>query len=529
MAILLALGNPFNGTAQIKEVAASPTFVIRYPEMAKIFNIENNRTLLLRLHYDDLVHVQVYDKDRHEILNKKTNFGIGRLAKLNVYGATDLKGDDVLVYFSYYAHKKLRYCQASISKTSGDIHDLKEILTIPKRDFKKRLLRIDRKFIYLDANVNFVQSNNGQYHALYIYDFNQEQQENKQRVLVFDNKGNKVNEVGIHNDPKEDFGYGATVIAMDLTDKGTVYAMSTYFNNEKSAKYLLKLPLGGKMESTRLKAALPKTLINGTLKYIPASDEVMLLSTKESMSGTNTVSKTIIDKDGNATSSQVNVAMLKEYADKYARKEKGPVASAPTDLRINPDGSYKILFNSVKTVTKYRSNVTYSGSRGFSHGGASVTEVPYTVGVAYINYSPDGTPLQTAYVPRFVSGTGGGAFISSGYFSTMTDETARSFAFVQTEGKEYFLLNDQTNNIEHIEDQKKVKKVNLKGASFNGFSAELNKESLIPKVAAIDPNDKHKNYFFFNISSYNPDTKEIATIKYIDGDKMQLVWLKAVE
>ncbi|MNS54944.1 hypothetical protein D3C72_877650 [compost metagenome] len=180
-----------------------------------------------------------------------------------------------------------------------------------------------------------------------------------------------------------------------------------------------------------------------------------------------------------------------------------------------------MLFTNIRTITKNRSQPANSTL-------SSTFEVNYTIGFGYINYNKTSEVRNTVYIPRFLMDYNGGSVIyDNGYFSTLTDRNARGFAFINTEGKEYFLLNDRSKNIINIEEGDKVVKVENKGIHFNGLSAAVKEGEVVPEIEEINPDENHKNFYYFSVNSYNQKTKEIATIRYVDGDKMQLVWLKA--
>lgn len=506
---------------QIREIAAGSVFNTRYPERIKIFNLDNGNTLMLRIHYDDLVNIQVYNADHKEVFSKKTDFGLKKLDDLKVYGAVELDGTDIVVFFSCYQHKKFSHYRALIDKNNGNVHDMEEFLSIPKSELKQQVKYVDNTYIGFDDYVDFIKSENGQYHAIYIKDFKQEDQQNRQRILVYNREGNKISETGVANDPKEEFDQMTTLVGWDITNHGVVYGLITYIGEDKSPKYLFKISQKGQVTSATLKNQLPKLLLDGIFRYNETTDEIFLITSKENSNNTSVTSNTIIDKEGNATTSVLNTAPANMYADKYVKKQKGNVALYPLDIILNDDGSYKMLFTNIRTITKNRSQPANNPI-------GSTFEVNYTIGFGYINYNRTGEINNTVYIPRFLMNYNGGSVIDdNGYFSTLTDGNARGFAFVNTEGKEYFLLNDRSKNIEHMEEGDKVVKIENKGIHFIGLSALVKDGEVVPEIEEINPDEKIKNFYYFSVNNYNQKTKEIATIKYVDGDKMQLVWLKA--
>lgn len=484
--------------AQVQELGVSKHFETTYPEEVALMPLSNHNTMLIRFHESNKLNVHIYDDAHNEIVHVKSKLPIEKLKIVSFYGLRELENGNVTFLCMLYEQGPDRVIyNVVLNGQSGALESCTEVERFSRKQFGMLAAYTD------GVSITTVSSDNKQYSALYFKNFNAQQSEMKQQLWIMDRAGSVIEKTGINQDKEGKYPKGLGMIGMDITNDGTVYMITTNYKNDKEMKrHFIKKELQKPAMVSRLCGATSKTdFFYGDLKYNPVKNEVIFINRKNSM--------VKIDSSGTCSTQLLTFPELKPLQTDYIKtRNSDKFYSQVGDIGVEADGSY--------TYT-----LTLLMDRMESHHGSNPIQMPYTYTVGYGTWNS--AQGDFSLVPTFIREQ---AVFRSSYFpgfGTLKYDDVGRFTMLRNQEARYVLFNDNQDSREKLEESDRLKRIQNK-KNVSGFYAKMASEKL-PKAAPIMNTSEGTSYYYWGTAIKN-EKGELVVIKLLDGDKMQVSWLK---
>ncbi|OJV51859.1 MAG: hypothetical protein BGO31_08705 [Bacteroidetes bacterium 43-16] len=492
--LLLLLAQAFFLQAQVQEAGVSKYFKTSYPEDMTLMPLSSNKTMLVRLHSFNELNVHIYDEGYKEVVHVSSKLPLQKIKNSRTFGAMEMSNGNVSFFLVLLDDGSDRTIyKVVLNGITGVLESCTEINRFPNKKFGMWALYTDGMDMWIE------QSENKQYSVLYFKNYEAEHIDKKQEIWVMDKAGNVIEKTGINQDKEGKYPKGIGLIGINITNDGTVYAITTNYKSDKDMKrHFIKKALKKDIVVSRLCGVSDKNDFKfGYLKFNAIKNEAIFVNDK------NYTFK--IDNEGNCKKELLifrEIMQLKSAHIKSKRSDE--FHSRVVDVDIEADGSYTYTL----VVHLEREETHHS----------MTSRYPYVIGYATWNDKN----ADFCFVPTFLWGISN--FQSApGLFNNLRQDDINYFATLKHQNSKYFLFNDNEKSRNRLEDAENLKRIqNIK--SSKGFYAKIEPQQTPPKAATIENTSEGTTFYYWGTARVNPKG-ELIVIKLLDGDKMQLVWL----
>ncbi|MFT3827172.1 MAG: hypothetical protein QM731_24815 [Chitinophagaceae bacterium] len=525
--VLLFLTHAAVTHAQFKVLAEGPVFEEPEDGYARILQLKNGNTIFFHITLKKGIDVKVYDAKHKSKAEKHIEPQYGKLKSSSVEGIFEINGD-AAVFISEVDDKKPVLYRLIVDGTTGTLKKEEQIAELKK-------LTMGQGYAMAFGGVSvpdfYIRKDpNSDTYALAM--FNSFESDRSKRIeIVLYGADHKEISRAYYSSPDEKFKYMKYIdMAVIGQDKVSVvaYAYNTRSSGGKESELVLATLDKGKKEVSLEELRFSKDMVvdGGIARYNPATKDVILLASVRANDKRNSPYEIVlafIDPFSGAVTKSDRI-----YPEKANEKsmelfgKKDGFTGMPQNLFINNDGSFSIVYEETKVIT--RSGSSYS---------ITSTELGH---IAVSKFNTEGEEVNTYFIPKrqLLPETYLTTFYHSlreGSAQTLFNGNQfKSFAYLNTPSNIYVLFNDIERNGESA---LKGKLTTIQGVGeCDGFYYKLNAKDILPARDFVfgQPEGKREhNLALFAISDYDREKNVYVTLKLEkDGREkgVKVVWLQ---
>ncbi len=523
--LLLSLAQSAVSHAQFKVLSEGSVFEEPKDGYARILQLKNGNTIFFHITLKKGIDLKVYDASHKLKAEKHIEPQYGKLKRSSIEGIFEINGDAVLFVSEIDASKPVLY-RLVVDGNTGTLKKDEQVAELKK----PRMIMMVHDLDFLDPDFYIRKDPNSDTYALTTLNAF-ESDKNKRVEIVLYGADHKELGRAYYASPEEKYK-SMRYIDMALIGENKVcmlaYASNGRSGRDRESELVMATLDKGKTALSLEELRFSKDLIvdGGICRYNPATKDIVLLAavrTNEKRVASYQCHLSFIDPfSGAVTKSDITFPEKANTKNQELFGKKEKYTGMPQNLFINNDGSFSIVFEEIRTVTKPASH-TYPLNTELGN-------------IAVSRFNTDGDEEDTYLIPKnhYLTDT----YLRPFYHSQREGSAQelhlgnqfKSFAYLNTPDKMYVLFNDVDRNTESVQ-RGKLTTINGVG-ECDGYFYKLNSKEVFPARDFVfgQPDGKRShNLALFAISDYDREKNIYVTLKLEKEGRdkgVKLVWLQ---
>ncbi|MDH7463415.1 hypothetical protein QEG73_19100 [Chitinophagaceae bacterium 26-R-25] len=520
--LVLALVCFVISNAQFKIVGESQTFEEPGAGFAKLIQLKNGNTFLLRFTEKDGIYVRLFDAMRKEGTEVHIEPLYKKLKNIAVQSVFEV-GGDIVVFASSFGTDSPAMYRMIIDGNSGKLKEDKVLFTMAKLSSKEKAATESGDAPFPLFSV----THDSEGYAVALQNTFAADKSQRLEVYHYGADHNVINHAYCKLQGNCKF---ASYVTLQLMGKESVCVMvreyNNYFDGAQGSETSLVTISSNSVKATKLDFCQNTTSVRGLLEYNPATTKIVAVVSVQETKNDKGYTQHIcyLDPTSNKVESSGIIsptAASAKSADLF--KDKKGFVGLPQAICMNRNGSFAI-------VSEESSFEVVTSNSGFSVPTATLGNI------AISTYSSNGAEIGSYLIPmaHFLRGQyGQGFYLDNGDIAPVETDLGnhfRSFLYLVSENGNYILFNDLKENEERVSQGKRPTTVSSV-PDCDAYVYSIEGKNIMPtrKYVFGEPAKSQHNLAAFAMSDYDKNRNTLVTLKLnLEGKRKtaNLVWLQ---